>query len=121
MYLGSLIAELKKHERTDNVRFNFGYFRPKDITSYRGYYEHLALTYENETHSANVGELLDMLEAAIGQHYEGYKGGSYRASVTTKVYVANWGEAPGTTIIAVKHTDVGVMLMTGNEEDPEED
>jgi len=117
MNLGALIRQLETAPQEHEVMFNFGYFKPQELRSYRGYYEHLALGYtDQESYKITVRELLSILKSAIGNVFEGYKGGAYAATADRLVYVSNWGDVTGTTILSVQSDEVRTYLMTGNED-----
>jgi hypothetical protein len=118
--LAELLAKLERRPQASQVRFNFGYFEPYDLTSYRGYYDHLALCYtglgERAKPFPHVGALVARLKVAMaGEVFEGWKGGDYAMGPETPVWVANPGDASGTTLIGI-HDDDGefsTVLMTG--------
>lgn len=84
MWLGDLIDELKKHD--PKLRVRHGFSNPH---SYRGYYDRLAF---EPTANISVEQMLAEAERAVGETYEGYKGGDFKMDRLTDVYVANWGE-----------------------------
>jgi hypothetical protein len=122
--LGSLIEALSKIENKEaDVQFDFCYLRPTKVGSYRGYYDHLALGWSDESvtdkdgkflrHWPSVQSLIDELKAAIGRTFEGWKGGDYRMTEETPVWVANRGESGGTGIIEIGvEGDHTVLLVT---------
>jgi len=57
--------------------------------SYRGYYSDLAFGREPE--KVTAGALLAMCRAAMGQVYQGYKGGDYMMGANTPLWVAHYG------------------------------
>ena len=78
---------------------------PGEFTSYRGYYDQIALT-KDGTDKVRIGEFLRWIEGAIGSTYTGYKGGEYRMTEDTKVWVANYGNSDGAGITGVEvHPD----------------
>lgn len=66
--------------------------------SYRGYYEDLA--FEQGEGTRTVGELLADCKAAMGQVFQGYKGGDFVMGALTPVWVASWGDC-GKKLIAI--------------------
>jgi hypothetical protein len=58
--------------------------------SYRGYYCDLAFKPASEVRT--VGELLAECRAAMGEVFEGYKGGDFTMGRTTPLWVACWGD-----------------------------
>jgi hypothetical protein len=113
MTLGQLIEALNNVKDKDaQVSYDFCFFVPTTLDSFRGYYDQLALGYAaNGEHSITVGELLRNLQLGDGRAYEGYKGGTYYMSKDTPLWVANYGEASPTAIVGVKE-DYCVILLT---------
>ena len=110
--LGELIYELKKYEPKEEVRFDFGYFEPGAIDSYRGYYEQLAISYrEFENARMTVGVLLEMCKNALGNTFTGYKGGDYVMSEDTPLWASNRSDATGTAIVGVTE-ELDVVIHT---------
>jgi hypothetical protein len=63
--------------------------------SYRGYYHELA--FEACT-DATVSDILDELNSAVGETFEGYKGGDYRMDRYSQVWIAPYGSSGGDCI-----------------------
>jgi hypothetical protein len=102
--LGKLIKLLELEKQDNHVQFDFGGFEPTSLASYRGYYEQLALGFQEATwddKSPTVKSVLQELKNAIGKTYEGYKGGDYKMSEDTHLWVANYGEANSTAIVGL--------------------
>ena len=107
------------------VVLDFGYFVPTGLSSYRGFYEHLAINYDDPNAYRGdgspkvVGPLVSyfierLTKAAAGEVFEGYKGGQYRMSRETPLWVASYGEAPGVAVIGVHDDDpYNVRIKTG--------
>jgi hypothetical protein len=112
MTLGQIIDVLKRKKQDDSVRFDFVYFHPKGIHSYRGYYDQLAIGYSNEGDDPTVAELLKMCEDADGKDFTGYKGGTYTMDRDTVVWVANPNESGGTAIVDIHDDGFGIRLIT---------
>lgn len=110
--IGDLLRGLNGIDNTKDVRFDFGYFRPSGVGSYRGYYSDLSFRYTIGREYPTVQEVIDMLENAIGKDFEGYKGGSYTMSVASPVWVANYGEASGVAVVDVLDLGHAVILET---------
>jgi hypothetical protein len=114
--LGELIDLLKQIERDDltSVEFDFCGIAPGRLHSYRGYYEQLAIEPDN------IYVLLDPfiadLEIAVGQTYEGYKGGDFTMHRDTPVWISSYGEAKNTVITGVKKIYNQVILKTRYQE-----
>lgn len=111
MTLGELISTLKRKDPEAGIAFDFVYFRPKGLHSYRGDYSQLAIGYTNEG-ECKVGDLLKLLEDAVGNDFTGYKGGEFTMSERTSVWVANPSEAGRTAIVDVRDDGTTIRLVT---------
>lgn len=109
--LGELIDVLKDCGSSAEVRFGFGYLAPTSIGSYRGYYDHLSLRWA-DGYTVTVGDLLKTLDDALGRTFSGYKGGNYRATRETPVWVDNAADASGTAVIGVEDYSNYVVILT---------
>lgn len=108
--LGDLIRLLDRVEKPETeVRFDFARFVPKDLDSYRGYYDQLAMGWHESEKPVTVAALLVMCRQAVGNTFEGYKGGRYTMRLTTPLWVANWGDCHDTAIVGV--LDVGWQVI----------
>ncbi|HEV7297957.1 MAG TPA: hypothetical protein VGN72_01225 [Tepidisphaeraceae bacterium] len=116
MNLGELIDALAGEDGTDSVYFDFAYFRPDGVHSWRGIYSELAIGYTSELKPGReivtVGELLAVLRAADGGVFDGYKGGEYTMWRDTAVWVSNHDEAATTAIVGVEQLAGSVVLRT---------
>ena len=111
--LGELIQALKRQEEHRTVKFDFCYFVPTGVHSYRGYYEQLAVNYEDaEAHK--VEDFLKVLEDALGEDFCGYKGGVYKMKESTPVWVDKPNHSSGTAIVGVRDNGYQVILETAN-------
>ncbi len=113
-----LVRLLYLQDQEKSIYFDFLGFRPTGkVDSYRGYYSDLAIEFSNGSDSdCTVGELAKVLDNAIGETYEGYKGGEYIMNEDTKVWVSNYGESSGTAIVGVRDDDWRVLLITEQED-----
>jgi hypothetical protein len=86
---------------------------PTFLRSYRGDYSQLALGYEP---LPAVGifdlELYEKLYGAIGELFEGYKGGSYCATRDTPVWIDNPGDMSGLAIVGVDPLQGNLVIHT---------
>lgn len=100
--LGEFILKLEAVEdKTNNIYFEFGGLNPTTFRSYRGYYDELALGFDQESSSMTVQELLDHSKSVIGQTFEGYKGGDFTMSKNTPIWAANYSHSSDTMIIDI--------------------
>lgn len=114
MTLGELTIALQHSEMEDQVRFDFGLQVPTQFNSYRGFYEDLALGYteEKSIYESRVKEVLAACVAAIDSIYVGYKGGDYRMTRQSRIWVAKCGDASGIALVGVRHYHGDVVLET---------
>jgi len=113
--LGELIdlleKQLKKQHEDNIVVFDFGDLSPTKCISYHGYYEDLAIEFDQET-SPKVEEFLTELQSAVGKTFEGYKGGNYRMTRKSRVWVANYKHCSGTVITGIEDCNYQTILRT---------
>ncbi len=62
-----------------------------DLDSYRGYYSDLAFEPIGSRASETASELRERCKEAMGQVFEGYKGGDYVMGALTPLWIANYG------------------------------
>ena len=108
--LGQLIDALKPLSGDDRVRFAVGYISPCGLGSYRGYYEDIAIRFGHG--ECSVATLLADCEEAVGKEFSGWKGGSYRMSRDTPVWVANSDQVGGMGVVGINVTESDVVLLT---------
>ncbi len=117
--LGALIDSLRNLPSDEPVLFDLDApASPGRFASYRGYYEDLAVSLwaDGGDIATTVGEFLTRAEAAVGDTFEGYKGGSYVARRETPVWASDWGEASGRAVIGLFHEGGRVIILTEIEE-----
>jgi hypothetical protein len=90
IYLKELIEWLEKQNPDLVVPHGFG--KPM---SYRGYYEQLAF---EPLENARLGDMLEHAKSALGNTFEGYKGGDYTMTETTDCWIAEYGTSGGDKI-----------------------
>lgn len=115
--LGTLIDALSKLPAGAEVRFDFVYFAPARLGSYRGYYDHLALGYSTET--MTVATLLEELRGALApdKTYGGWTGGEYRMTRDTPVWVSGSGESSGTAIVGLRRRYEELFILVTRQVD----
>lgn len=79
--LGSLIERLEKED--PNIVLKLGW---EACSSYRGYYEHLALYLSP---NQKIGDMLKILKKALGSTQTGYKGGHFVMDKYVNCYLIN--------------------------------
>jgi hypothetical protein len=78
--------------------------------SYRGYYSDLA--FERRAEKITVKDALTMCRAAMGEVFEGYKGGDFQMGRNTPLWVASYGDC-GDKIMAIR--DDGTLEQAADE------
>lgn len=88
-----------------DVQFGFGECIPLSLSSYRGFYDHIAIGYK-DTDRAEAKppfeEVAQMFFDAPKMKLHGYKGGVYDVFDDTPVWVANYGRASDTTLVGAE-------------------
>lgn len=97
--LGALIDALNEYAPDKQVYFDFCGVRPGAVASYRGYYDHLAISPSDKPRT--VRDLVDELAACVGKVFEGYKGGDFRMTRDTPMWVSPYGESHSTAVTGV--------------------
>jgi hypothetical protein len=116
--LGHLITLLKHVEdREVPIEFDFPSSNiPTTLASYRGYYSQLALGHRDFNYDKpaipNVNTVIEELESAIGQTFQGWKGGDYVMSPDTPIWVDNPGRYSSIAITGIKDLTWKVILKT---------
>lgn len=111
--LGQIIHLLEGQPKNNGVQFDFCRFNPGHLTSYRGYYDQLALTYEMKEKDPTVSEILQMMKAAVGATFQGYKGGDFMMDEDTPVWVAEYGSTSETVLTGITAEDYFTIFHTG--------
>lgn len=103
MRLGDLIKSLETRPEDSWLRFDFCGISPIDVDSYRGFYEDLALVPSefNQSSDVTVGSFLPTLKRAVGETFEGWKGGDYVMDEKTLLWVAQRGNSNSTAVVGV--------------------
>lgn len=122
--IGALIDQLKQEDGALLVQFDFCYLSPSGLDSYRGFYDHAAMgwvqgggLWSNDTDCwPTVERVVKGLEKAIapGKTYQGWKGGTYKFTRDTPIWVANSGHTGSTAIVGVRSNSSFVVLLTKN-------
>ena len=113
--LGELIDKLGTESHSSPVKVqwwstltNYG-----AVDSYRGYYSDLAID-NGDDREWTVAEVLADLNAADGKTFEGYKGGDYRMSGDTLVWVSGYGEYTGVGATGVEFIEGTVVITSAD-------
>jgi hypothetical protein len=96
--------------------YNYGVVTPAGyLTSYRGYYDQLALTPGKTV--CTVRLLLAFAEEADCGTFQGWKGGDYTMDRETSVWAADAGDAPSFGITGLVVRDGQVVVLTNDVSD----
>lgn len=98
--IGQLIRACQSQPADNYIFFSFGAFVPVRVGAYRGVYSDLAVEYDMNS-NPTVHQFKYMLEKALGQTFEGYKGGEFVITEDTPVWAANYGRSPQCGIIGL--------------------
>ena len=114
MEMHQLLAALGTRPADQGLCFDFDGVMPTGLSSYRGFYEHLAVEYGHDSPECRrtVGEFVTLLRSALGQTFEGYKGGTYRMGMQTPVWVGSWGHCNSTAIVGICEAQHWCILKT---------
>lgn len=112
MTLGELIARLEALPQDAETRLDFYSLPPAGFCSYRGYYEMLAI--KSGVRARTVAQVLADARAAMGAKFEGYKGGQYRMTRSTPIWVSNYGDASDQALQSIEMRD-GVAVFVSEE------
>ena len=91
------------------VQFDWNGLSPRSVMSYRGYYSDLAISCSDA--ECSVGTLLSLCQRALGNTYQGYKGGDNLMDENTPLWAAEYGDS-GRAIMGIQVTDEQVVLTT---------
>jgi len=118
--LGELIKILKSFEfldeveKTEQVVFDFGYFSPTSLCSWRGAYEELAIDYDDVDYEKiiNLKQFIELLENAVGKSFEGWKGGMFTMHEDTPLWVSKPHQACDTAVVGVTYAGYKYIINT---------
>lgn len=110
--LEALIPAQKSRKEEADIVFDFEYFFPTKLTSWRGSYAELALCFASDGPIMKFTPFLEMLKESIGKSFCGYKGGDFIMSKHTPIWVANYGHSGNTGVVGVLNKDYNIYLQT---------
>ena len=114
--LGELIAKLEQQDQSASlaVQFRGMLCALDDISSYRGYYSDLCLEPGDDRFGTVATALADLRES-VGRTFTGYKGGEYKMTNRTIVWVDYYGACSGVGVTGVQVNSEGVVVITSAE------
>ncbi len=115
MTLGELIDFLEAVEdKTKNVVTSGGTY-VSGFSSYRGYYEDLAITpsggYSEESSILNVEQFLEKAKDAVNHYFTGWKGGEYQMSRDNGLWISHEGQCTGVGLERAEELEFTVVLF----------
>ncbi|WP_104662820.1 hypothetical protein [Ensifer adhaerens] len=109
--LGALVEALSAAEPEAIVVFDFdAAVSPSAPESYRGYYSDLS--FPPASSPITAGELLKEARDAIGNTFEGYKGGDFTMHDETPLWASAYGSASGIAIMGMTRVGDRYVLTT---------
>lgn len=114
--LGQLIDGLRALPGDALVGIDTGAF-PAHFSSWRGIYAELAIVPKTTGNPPTVHVMLGMALNADGATFTGYKGGDYRMSRATPVWVSEIGVADDTAVTGITLIN-GVAVISTKSEEP---
>lgn len=121
--LGELIARIealpltyqdhKDEETPKKVIFDFSDFAPHWLDSWRGSYAELAIVPTGDYNKRSTAEtFLARIRAAVGETFQGYKGGDFVMGTDTPVWVSRHGDNSHTGVVGVRDTGYEIVIDT---------
>jgi hypothetical protein len=107
MTLGAFIDALKECPQDAKIRTSNGCSIGEPL-SYRGYYEDLAF---RPNGNLDVKGVLDAATSALGETFEGYKGGDYIMHRNTPLWLSGYGECSQLAFKAVSVASDGTVIV----------
>jgi hypothetical protein len=119
-----IYVDYEKKTQDKTVHLNFEYAFPTGVSSWRGSYDELALTFDFAGYSQfgnpkekpkpmTLTAFLKLLKETIGKEFTGWKGGEFIMGKTTPVWIANDGNSGNTGVVDVTSDDYSVTLIGG--------
>lgn len=112
MTLGELIDTLKSFPKDYFVVIRPYDLIPHGFTSYRGYYDELALEYDVKGY-CTVEDLLRVAKDVVGKELMGYKGGKFLMTKNTPVWISNYGNTSNMLLTKVESPFAGYVYIYG--------
>lgn len=119
--LDNIPTEYGSDKQAVSISFDFGTAFPAGLSSWRGSYSELAINYalggyDNDNASQfahkDLKEFLEELKSAVGKEFTGWKGGEYRMTINTPLWVANDGNVGNTGVVGIKNNNYEVIILT---------
>ena len=101
--LGNLIEDLSKYPENANVSIEPFELYPVGFDSYRGYYCDLSIDYTLDGYKGlNCGQLLEEAKKSVGKTFTGYKGGDFKMTKNSVIWLAPYGRSTDVMLTGVK-------------------
>lgn len=108
--LGKLIEKLQTLPQEANVWIDATGLSVADLDSYRGHYCDLAL--ETSKAPMTVEALAGLAIGALGEVFQGYKGGNYRMTCDTPLWVSDYGVSSGLAVMDIELVNGDAVIRT---------
>lgn len=102
------------------VQFKGAFYPPSELISYRGDYSELAITPNMDADDdtvVTVNQFHKQLSKVVGKELVGWKGGEFKMTGWTRVWVDQMGEYNQQAVVNIKLIDGVVALLTKTIED----
>ena len=101
--LGYLIEDLSKYPENACVEIKPFNLYPTGFCSYRGYYSDLSIDYTLDEYSGlSCGQLLEKAKECVGKVFQGYKGGDFKMTKHSVIWLANYSRTTDAILTGVK-------------------
>ena len=101
--LGDLIEDLSKYPENAYVEIKPFNLYPTGFCSYRGYYSDLSIDYTLDEYSGlRCGQLLEKAKECVGKVFMGYKGGDFKMTKHSVIWLANYSRTTDVMLTGVK-------------------
>ena len=113
MKLGELIRRLQSFDGNDRIVIDIDgkYHNPLCLSSFRGYYDQLAID-QTSNDEKKLGIFLKECEEAVGKVFTGWKGGDFTMYEHTLVWVSEIGCCDNIIITDIIYVDSDVVIKT---------
>jgi hypothetical protein len=107
--LGELVARLDALPSEMPIVLEDGQ-TPGRFMSYRGYYD--MISFNRQIEPKTVGQFRLQVSAAIGSTHEGYKGGDFKMTRHTPVWLSEYSQCEGLGVIGLEVADGRAIIKT---------
>lgn len=123
MTLGEIIDRMKEihaaptdawlgNDGERSVYIDWNSLVPGGFHSYRGYYDHLSISFKSGYPPPKISAFIKALEGEVGAVHGGWKGGEFTMDRDTPVWIADTGTAPGWGVASIRDDGYCATLVT---------